>query len=105
MNYNTSTSVPKKIYNSITGKWTNTNVTSGDLFVDIKDNKQDYTFKVVYQLNQFYDSKEYTAQKTVKAFHQAINFDAQPAENGGTLLTWKIANNEATCEESDNFEI
>lgn len=108
MTYSTTTA-PIKRWNNIDNKnesnWTTTSDKNGTLLVNIQDNKQEYTFKVIYQLNKYFESKQYTVTKTVKAFHQAINFKAQPAENSGTLLTWEIANKEATCEEGDNFEI
>lgn len=104
----TTTDAPIKIRNSVTNKpkeWTESSNTTGTLYADIQDTPREYTFQVKYQLNKYHESKEYTATTTIQAFHQAINFDAKDAENGNTLLTWRIANNNSNCETGDYFEI
>lgn len=104
MIYNT-TETPVQIWNSIANQWSNSTDKSGTLYAAIQDTKREYTFKVKYQLNQFYLSNEHSVTKTIRAFHQAQSFNAVDAENGNTLLTWSIANNESNCETGDNFEI
>ena len=100
----TTTTAPVKIWNT-GGNWTNSTATNGTLLTDIQDTKRDYTFKVIYQLNQYYESKEHSVTKTIPAYHQAQDFTATDIENGNTKLTWSIANNESNCQTGDAFEI
>lgn len=106
MTYNT-TETPVEIWNSIDNKWSNSTNKSGTLYAPIQDSKREYTFKVKYQLNQFYKTNEYShsVATTIKGFQQAQNFKASAGENGNTSLTWSIFNKELNCETGDNFEI
>ena len=104
MTYSTN-DTPVETWNSIDQNWESNSSKTGTLYTDIQDTKKEYTFKVKYKLNAHYTSKEYTATKTVPAFHQAQNFKAEDAEGGNTKLTWSIANNETVCQTGDNFEI
>ena len=95
---------PIKIWN--TGSdWKNSTATNGTLSADIQETKRDYTFKVIYRLNKYYESKQYSVTKTLPAYHQAKNFKATDIANGDTKLTWNIANNESNCQNGDAFEI
>ena len=103
MTYNT-TETPVKIWNSIANSWSNSTNKSGTLYAPIQDSKREYTFKVKYQLNQFYETNEHSVATTIKGFQQAKNFTAAEGANGNTLLTWSIVS-ENNCETGDNFEI
>lgn len=89
------------------GNWIETNEQRGTLYADVADSPQDYTFQVVYQYNEYFETNKdaKTVTKTLPAFHKAIDFKATDAENGNTLLTWKIANNNSICQKDDVFEV
>lgn len=101
----TTSETPTQIWNSETDKWTRTEEKNGTLYADIKDYTREYTFSVKYKLNDHYETNEHKVKRTLKAFHQPLNFNAKPADNGNTKLTWTIANGETNCQTGDNFEI
>lgn len=98
-------STPINIWNSDDNQTVSSTATSGTLLADIDDNSRTYEFQVQYKLNKKYNSKWYSAQKTLPAFQQAIDFKATDAEGGNTKLTWEINNADKNCQIGDKFEI